>query len=128
VNKCFIIPCLFILIGILAACGNVEKKTAVSQPVDSFYYAGTVKADSFKHTFYIKSVGTADLKIDTVVASCDCMTMDWEKKPIKPGAAGFINVMVKPNYEGSHGKVQKTFMVRTNATKKFSIFNIFYII
>lgn len=115
----------WLTLGILAACGSSAKKLAISQPVDSVYYAGKVKADSFKHTFYIKSIGTSDLMIDTVVSSCDCMTVDWEKKPIKPGSTGFINVIVKPNYEGS-GKVRKTFMVRTNADKKFSIFNIFY--
>jgi len=114
-----------LLIILLAACGKTQKKQALSQSIDSVYLAGKISTDSFKHTFYIKSTGTADLTLDTVVSSCDCMTVDWTKKPVKPGDTAFINVVVKPN-RASTGEASKTFMVRTNTQKKFSIFNILY--
>lgn len=49
---------------------------------------GDVK--TFDYTF--KNTGSETLKI-SIVSGCDCSTLDWTRKPIKPGEEGRINVI-----------------------------------
>jgi hypothetical protein len=111
----------------LTSCSNSHQKTVKSQAVKPIYNAGQLSPGDtlLKHTFFIKSTGDGDLKIDSVVTSCDCVTINWQKKPIPPGKTGFINVAVKPNFD-SKGKTLKYVMVRTNAETPLTIFQIFF--
>jgi len=118
---------MLLLCYFLAGCNN---KTLVinSQAINGTYRAGKLTpADTvIKHTFLIKSTGTGELKIDTAIASCDCVTLNWEKQPIKPGNTGFINVVVKPNQASKGNKIVKYVMVKTNATNPLTSFNVLY--
>jgi hypothetical protein len=98
-----------------------------SKAIDSLYNAGQLKPTDtlLKHTFFIKSTGDGDLKIDSVVTSCDCVTINWQKTTIAPGKSGFINVAVKPNFDAK-GEMVKYVMVRTNATTPLTVFKIFF--
>lgn len=112
----------------LASCSNNKVKVITSQAIGATYNAGklTPMDTLIKHTFLIKSTGSGDLKIDTVIASCDCVTINWEKQPIKPGNTGFINVAVKPNPASKGNKIVKYVMVRTNATNPLTPFNVLF--
>ncbi|MES2276867.1 MAG: DUF1573 domain-containing protein [Bacteroidota bacterium] len=113
---------------VLTNCKNAGKKSIKSQAIDSVYFAGKLKLTdtAINHTFYIKSIGNADLSIDSVAASCSCVNISWQKTPIKPGQKGFINVTVKPSLK-SKGKLMQYVMVRTNSTTPLSVYQIFFI-
>jgi len=115
--------CLF-----LTSCSKNKPLVANSLALNATYNAGKIaSADMLiKHTFLLKSTGDADLKIDTVVASCDCVTINWQKGPIKPGNTGYISVVVKPNPASKGNKVAKYVMVKTNAIKPLTAFSVFF--
>lgn len=110
----------------LTACQSSVKKVAMAKSIDSVYDAGLVKADSFKHTFYIKSTGTADLVVDTIVSSCECTVANWQRGPVKPGDSAYVNVTIKPNKDELGKAVVKNVMARTNAVAPLSSFTIVY--
>jgi len=117
------IVCLF-----LTSCSNNKPAVVNSQAINAIYNAGKLTAIDtvIKHTFWIKSTGSADLKIDTVVANCDCVNINWQKGPIKPGNTGFVSVVVKPNPASKGNKIAKYIMVKTNAIKPLTAFSVLF--
>ncbi|QKJ29089.1 DUF1573 domain-containing protein [Mucilaginibacter mali] len=113
---------------LLTGCNNANKNTTNSIAADSIYRAGQLKPSDtiIKHTFYIKNTGTANLVIDSVAGSCSCVAINWEKKPVKPGDSGFINVTVQSDTSDRKGHKMQQVVVKTNATKPFSVFQIHY--
>lgn len=110
---------------LLASCSN-GKKQAQSQAIDSVYQAGKLKPTDtlIKHTFYIKNTGNADLLIDSVGGSCNCINLNWQKTPVKPGDNGFINVTVASDTSEVKGNKSKQIIVKTNAARPFSVYQV----
>ena len=50
------------------------------------------KGDTFEMEFPVTNTGTEDLKIE-IVSGCECTTLDWPRKPIKPGESGTISAV-----------------------------------
>lgn len=50
------------------------------------------KGDKKEMAFHFSNTGTEDLKIE-IVSGCECTTLDWPRKPIKPGEKGFISAI-----------------------------------
>lgn len=50
------------------------------------------KGDKRKFDFVFTNTGTETINID-IASGCDCTTLDWPRKPIKPGQKGVINVI-----------------------------------
>ena len=120
-------PASFLILLTLMACGHRPAPRARAMAVDSLYDFGPVtKADTLRHTFFLKNTGTAYLHIETIAVSCNCMTLSWEKKPVKPGEKGYIQVAAVLPPGGAIGRYEKFFMVRTNAINSLSVFKIFY--
>lgn len=67
-------------------------------------------------TFTFKNVGSADLVLQKVKASCGCTTPEWTKTPIAPGETG--TVIATYNASGRPGMFTKTITVTSNAGDK----------
>ena len=64
------------------------------------------------HVYEVLNTGDADLLLQSVNPSCGCTTPKYDKKPIRPGKKGSIEVAF--DTEGRLGKQRKTVMVVTN--------------
>ena len=54
---------------------------------------------TFDYTF--TNTGTEVIEIE-IVSGCDCTTLDWTRKPIKPGEKGKINVIFDSTEKDLH--------------------------
>ena len=63
-------------------------------------------------TYEVMNTGKFDLLLQEVRPSCGCTTPKYDKKPIRPGKKGFIEVSF--DTKGRPGKQRKTVMVVTN--------------
>lgn len=50
------------------------------------------KGDKRTFDYHFTNTGTETIDIE-IVSGCDCTTLDWTRKPIKPGERGTINVI-----------------------------------
>jgi hypothetical protein len=50
------------------------------------------EGDKVSFTYKFKNTGTKPLKVNNVKPSCGCITPDWSKEDIAPGAEGFVTV------------------------------------
>lgn len=123
--------CRFItgILGIvtLTNCNYANNKMVKSQAIDSVYFAGQLpRTDTIiKHTFFIKNTGNANLLIDSIGGSCSCIDIKWDRKPIKPGERGFINVTVQSDTT-EKGKKMQYVIAKTNSITPLSVFKIFF--
>lgn len=68
-----------------------------------------------KVSFTLKNTGDAPLRINEVIPSCGCMSVDWTREPIEPGAEGQISTV----YDAKMlGVFQKDLEVYTNASEQ----------
>jgi peptidoglycan-associated lipoprotein len=91
---------LFLLVPFLASGQNKKgkphppkKKQKVEMTFENeLIHLGKVKkGDSRKFDFVFTNTGIDPITID-IISSCDCTTLDWPRKAIKPGQKGIINV------------------------------------
>ena len=68
------------------------------------------------HTFQIKNTGTGNLLIRNIDTSCGCTTPSYNKKPIKPGETGKIEITF--DTKGRSGKQYKVIQVFANIPEK----------
>jgi len=50
------------------------------------------KGDKKEMEFHFTNTGSEDLKIE-IVSGCECTTLDWPRKAIKPGERGFVSAI-----------------------------------
>ena len=74
---------------------------------------GTLKVGDVKVvTITFTNIGKKPLILDDVISSCDCTTVNWEKKPVMPGQKGTI----KATYTAKNtGLISKRLTVLSNA-------------
>lgn len=83
---------------------------------------GTInEGDKVTHTYKFKNVGTADLVIGDVKASCGCTVPSYTQAPVKPGATGEIKATFDST--GKPGAQQKTITVTLNTEKGTEMLN-----
>ncbi|MFZ1702995.1 MAG: DUF1573 domain-containing protein [Saprospiraceae bacterium] len=98
----FFFSCIFILFlfpGLsLAQVKKSTQKTQAKKPKvemtfdQPLIHLGKVKkGDTRKFDFVFTNTGTDAIEID-IMSSCDCTTLDWPRKAIKPGQKAIINV------------------------------------
>lgn len=97
---------------------DIPRETAViscDQPVRQF---GTIQAKDgpIEHTFVVGNSGKAPLVIVNCDGACGCITAEWSKEPIAPGATGFVKVTYNP--EGVSGIFMKNIQVLSNASNE----------
>jgi len=88
------------------------QKTSVKF-VDLQHDFGQVKeGEKVVHVFEVLNTGDADLVLLSVRPSCGCTTPKYDKKPIRPGKKGHIEVSF--DSKGRPGKQRKSITVVTN--------------
>jgi len=88
------------------------KKTSLKF-VDVQHDFGQVKeGEKVVHVYEVLNTGKADLVLLSVRPSCGCTTPKYDKKPIRPGKKGHIEVSF--NSKGRPGKQHKSISVVTN--------------
>lgn len=81
----------FILQGVNLSAQTTEKVKMTFE--NEHIKLGKVKkGDKKTFDFVFTNTGTDVIEID-IVSGCDCTTLDWPRKPIKPGQKGTINVI-----------------------------------
>jgi hypothetical protein len=68
-----------------------KKKVEMTFDKELIHLGKVKKGDSRKFDFTFTNTGIDPIEID-IISSCDCTTLDWPRKPIKPGQKGIINV------------------------------------
>ncbi len=87
-------------------------------PIISFdtleYNFGKItEGDVVSHNFNFRNIGTANLVITDVRASCGCTSPSWPKEIIKKN--GSNTIIIKYDSEGREGKFNKGITVYSNA-------------
>lgn len=91
-----------------------NAKTAILTFSETSHHFGTIKEGTVvTHRFEFTNTGTQDLIINNARASCGCTIPEFTKAPVKPGAAGWIDVSF--NSDGRSGMESKTISVVSNA-------------
>lgn len=93
---------------------RLEKHAVTSLAFNETEYDfGTITSGEFvTHRFVFKNTGNSSLYISKVLADCGCTIADYEKKEIKPGEEGYIELVF--NSEGYHGLQIKKVNVYAN--------------
>lgn len=68
-----------------------KKKVEMTFDKELIHLGKVKKGDSRKFDFTFTNTGIDPIEID-IISSCDCTTLDWPRKSIKPGQKGTINV------------------------------------
>jgi Protein of unknown function (DUF1573) len=80
---------------------------------DTDYDFGTVSnVNSMEATFIFKNAGNKPLKIEQIVVSCSCLSVNYDKNPILPGAQSAIKVKFDIRHAG---KFAQSLYVISNA-------------
>jgi hypothetical protein len=112
-----------VLIGFLFSCSNKQeaetntKKADGSPPKIEFeqlYYdfGKIIEGEKVSYTFSFKNSGGSELIIKDAIASCGCTVPEYEKRIIKPGEEGSIEVIFDSS--GRMGNQYKSIILRTN--------------
>jgi len=101
-----------VIIGETSATDNTLKKTTLKYPATEHDFGQVREGEKVVHIFEVLNTGDADLLLESVQPSCGCTTPRYDKKPIRPGKNGSIEVVF--NTQGRTGKQHKSVMVVTN--------------
>lgn len=71
---------------------TVTKGASMTFDTPSVDIGQIKKGDKKEMEFYFTNTGTEDLKIE-IVSGCECTTLDWPRKAIKPGERGFVSAI-----------------------------------
>jgi len=83
------------------------------------YDFGTIKeGEIVEHTFSFTNTGEAPLIIESVKASCGCISLTWPKEPIAVGESG--EIIVRFNTTGKPNIQNKTATITANTYPKIS--------
>ncbi|WP_421944346.1 DUF1573 domain-containing protein [Pedobacter sp.] len=99
-------------------------KIKVENPKINLGKIGTT--DSVELQYKIVNVGSIDLKIDSVISTCDCIISKWDKNYINPNDTAKIFVVLKPKTTDS-GIITKTIMFSANTKETFNALNVVYV-
>jgi len=88
------------------------KKTAIKFLATEHDFGIVKEGEKVVHVFEVLNAGNADLLIQSVHPSCGCTMPKYDKKPIRPGRKGSIEVVF--DTKGRSGIQRKTVTVVTN--------------
>jgi hypothetical protein len=119
----------------VAGCGAGTHKSNGNQSSVSDTGKAVINFTEYEHNFgkvreggkvaYIftfTNTGTADLVVNSAVASCGCTVPKYSGKPVSPGKTGNIEVVF--DTEGRNGIQTKTITVTSNAATPVVILKI----
>lgn len=76
------------------------QTTTIKVENDHLKLPSLKKGETTEVSFVIKNTGMYDLDIETVLSSCDCVSPEWELKPVPPGESATLIVKIKPESAG----------------------------
>ena len=121
---------LFVCLIGISSCGHKGKSNVNTIGLEAFAADTTVEKTTMRflskehdfgqvhegeklvHVFELENTGKADLLLQSVRPSCGCTTPQYDKRPIRPGKKGSIEVVF--NTKGRPGKQHKSVTVFTN--------------
>lgn len=92
---------------------NKEKYAELKYIEDFFDFGSIVQGEVVTHTFYFRNIGTEDLIIKDLIPDCGCTQPKIDKKILKPGEEGAVEVIFDSN--GWQGSQYKSVTLRTNS-------------
>ena len=95
-----------------SAIDSTLEKTSVRFVPTAHDFGQVVEGAKVVHVFEALNTGNADLLFLSVKPSCGCTTPKYDKKPIRPGKKGSIEVVF--DTKKRTGKQRKTVLVVTN--------------
>ena len=126
---------LIIFLILVAGCGTGTHKGNGNQLSVSVTGKAVIDFTEYEHNFgkvkeggkvacifTFSNTGTADMVVNSAVASCGCTVPKYSGKPVSPGKTGNIEVLF--DTEGRSGIQTKTITVRSNATTPVVILKI----
>jgi peptidoglycan-associated lipoprotein len=102
----------------LKALKEAQRKQAAGKPEIKFDVMSTNlgrmrQGEKKTYTFNFTNTGKADLEIE-MVSACECTTVEWPSRPVKPGQKGQIKMTFDSTNEP--GQIDKTLDVIHNGT------------
>ena len=88
------------------------KKTTLNFLAVEHDFGQVREGEKVTHVYEVQNTGKADLLLQSVRPSCGCTTPKYEKKPIRPGRKGTIEVVF--DTKGRPGMQRKSILVITN--------------
>ena len=85
-------PCWFSAIGTKDLCETQKQGVHMTFEKETVELGRNEKGINALLTTYFTNTGTEVIEIE-IVSGCDCTTLDWTRKPIKPGEKGKVNVI-----------------------------------
>ncbi|QNL49523.1 DUF1573 domain-containing protein [Olivibacter sp. SDN3] len=92
---------------------DVANAPIITFDRDTYDFSNIKEGEKVTHTFEFTNEGKSPLIISDVQAGCGCTTPKFDKKPIKPGENGSIEVGF--NSAGQKGVQHKIITVYSNA-------------
>jgi hypothetical protein len=96
----------------ISGIDSTLAKTTLKYLATEHDFGQVKEGEKVAHTFEVLNTGKADLVLQSVKPSCGCTTPNYEKKPIRPGKKGTIEVVF--DTKGRTGQQRKSVMVVTN--------------
>lgn len=110
---------------ILSGCGGRGRSTSQSSASNDtgtakmvfreyeYAFGKVEEGEKVSHIFIFDNQGAADLVINSATTTCGCTIPEYDRKPVRPGGAGKLEVVF--NTAGKSGKQTKTITVRSNS-------------
>ncbi|NOU16091.1 MAG: DUF1573 domain-containing protein [Bacteroidales bacterium] len=92
---------------------NKEKYAELQYTEDFFDFGSIIQGEVVTHTFYFRNIGTEDLIIKELIPDCGCTQPKIDKKVLKPGEEGVVEVIF--DSKGWQGSQYKSVTLRTNS-------------
>lgn len=115
--KSIITPAVFFCLLLLARAGRGQENIKV---VDEYFDFGMVGIDyRIFHTFKIVNIGIKDIKVDSVDVLCDCSSVLYEKKNLKPKDT--LALRLKFDTRDFYGPVSRKMLVFLSLPEKKTV-------
>jgi hypothetical protein len=104
-----------------ASTGDTGKAKIVFREYEH-NFGKVAEGEKVSHVFKFDNMGTAELVIASALTTCGCTVPEYDRKPIKPGGSGNLEVVFDTS--GKEGMQTKTITVKSNAEKPVVILKI----
>jgi predicted membrane protein len=78
---------------------------------DFVEYGKVKKGEKREHVYKFKNISKEDINI-MICTACDCTTLDWTTKTIKPGESGQINTIFNSSEKNEQETIRVTIILK----------------
>lgn len=78
---------------------------------DFVEYGKVKKGEKREHVYKFQNIGTEDVTI-MICSACDCTTLDWTTKTVKPGEFGEINTLFNSTEKDEQETITVTIILK----------------